>query len=67
MLGQVRLLPIPPRDQSGGEVMHHVAKSDEGVMADRCLSAWPSFLGSTRPRSFGHLLANVSWVARPAN
>jgi len=47
--------------------VRHVAKSNEGVMADFGLSAWPSFLGSTGPQSFGTLLADVSWAAHPTN
>ena len=45
----------------------HEAKSDEGLMADFGLSAWPSFLGLAGHRSVGPLLANVSWDARAAN
>jgi hypothetical protein len=40
-------------------------KSDEGVMANFVLSAWPGFLGLARPQSFGSLLADVSWAAWP--
>ena len=44
----------------------HVAKSNEGVVANPRLSTWPGFSGSTGPRSFGLLLADVSWATRPA-
>ena len=43
------------------------AKSDEGVVADFGLSTCPGFLGPAGPRSFGPLLADVSWAAPPAN
>jgi hypothetical protein len=48
-------------------LMHHAAKSNEGVVVDFGLSSWPSFLGSARPWSFGPLLADVSWATRFAN
>ena len=44
-----------------------MAKSEEGVMADPRLSAWPGFLGSAGPRSFGLLLADVSWAVLPTD
>jgi len=47
--------------------MLHAAKSDEGVVANFGLSAWPSLLGPTRTRSFGPSLAVVSWAAQVAN
>ena len=64
----------PPNFSQGSEqwggcepLARRVAKSDEGVVADPRLSAWPGFLGSAGPRSFGLLLADVSWATRPAN
>ena len=44
-----------------------VAKSDEGAAADPSLGVRPVLLGLAGPRSFGPLLADVSWAARPAN
>jgi hypothetical protein len=44
-----------------------VAKSDEGVVADPCLSVWSGFLGSAGPWSFGLLLADISWATWPSN
>jgi hypothetical protein len=36
-------------------------------MADPGLGVRPGSLGSTRPRSFGPSLADVSWATWPAN
>jgi hypothetical protein len=36
-------------------------------MADPGLGIWPGLLGSARPRSLGPLLADILWVAWPAN
>jgi hypothetical protein len=47
--------------------MRCAAKSDEGAVVGPILNARPSFLRSAGPRSFGLLLADVLWVARPAN
>jgi hypothetical protein len=48
-------------------VLCSVAKSNEGVMANPCLSAWPGFLGLAGPRPFGLLPTIVSWAAQSAN
>jgi hypothetical protein len=39
-------------------------KADGGVMATSGLSVWLGPLSLARPRSFGLILAGVSWVAR---
>ena len=64
----------PPRSSQGSEqwggresLARRVAKSDEGAAADPSLGVRPVLLGLAGPRSFGPLLADVSWAARPAN
>jgi hypothetical protein len=57
---------------SGQRICHeslacHVAKAEGGVVADPGLGVRPILLGLARPRSFGPLLAHVSWAARSAN
>ena len=47
--------------------MCRVAKSDEGAMADPCLSAWPSSLGSAGPWSFGLLTNQCLEILRGYN
>jgi hypothetical protein len=59
-----RPLPIPPRGWDGGEVVRLVCRateSAEGVATSLRLNAWPGFLGSAGPRSFGPLLADLLW------
>ena len=70
MLARARPLPIPSRGRDGGEVMRLSSavqlRWEEWVVADPDLSAWPSLLGLTRPRSFRLLLAGVLRATWPA-
>ena len=72
--GRVCLGLTSPRSSQGSglwrgraSLVRCAAKSDEGLVAGSRLSAWPDFLTSAGPRSFGFLLADVLWAARPAN
>ena len=42
-------------------------RQKEGVVADLGLGVWPGSLGSAGPRSFGPLLADISWAVWPVN
>jgi hypothetical protein len=47
--------------------VRRAAKAEGGVVADPGLGVRPVLLGLVGPRSFGPLLADVSWATRPAN